>query len=151
MKKRYRPFVTVACIVHCQQHYLLVEESIDGKICFNQPAGHLEAHESLVDACIREVKEETGLLVSPRHITVIQQYSATKDLAFLRFTYAVELDEMLKSLPEDPQIIATHWLTLKQIIQLKDQLRSPLVIDSIKDYQQNKGTSPEIIDSTHLI
>ena len=151
MTKRYRPFVTVACIIHCNQHFLIVEELIDGYIRYNQPAGHLEAHESLLDACIREVKEETGLDVNPKTLTGIQQYSASHELAFLRFTYAVELNEMIKPSPQDPQIIAAHWMTLKQIIAIKDKLRSSLVIDAINDFNQQKGVSVDIVDYQHLI
>ncbi len=51
MTERYRPNVTVACIIEAEKRFLLVEELIDGQQKFNQPAGHLEANESLIDAC----------------------------------------------------------------------------------------------------
>lgn len=35
----------------------------DGK--YNFPGGHLEANESVIDACIRETKEESGIDVTP--------------------------------------------------------------------------------------
>lgn len=45
--ERYKPNVTVACVINCDDKYLMVEELIDGKLTYNQPAGHLEAFESL--------------------------------------------------------------------------------------------------------
>ncbi|MCJ8273375.1 MAG: NUDIX domain-containing protein, partial [Psychrosphaera sp.] len=38
----------------------MVEEDIDGQMTLNQPAGHLESGESLIDAVIRETQEETA-------------------------------------------------------------------------------------------
>lgn len=74
---RYKPNVTVACIIHAinADKYLLVEEWIDAKQCFNQPAGHLEAGESLLHACEREVFEETGLRLTPKGLVGIYQFS----------------------------------------------------------------------------
>lgn len=150
MTKRYRPNVTVACIIECQGKFLLVEEKINGNILFNQPAGHLEANESLIDACKREVKEETGLDVEPQKLVGIHQFSASSELAFLRFTYSVKLTELKKSTPKDPQIMATHWLSYDEIKSIKLKLRSPLIIDSIDEYYQNKGVDINFIDSRFL-
>jgi hypothetical protein len=43
----FKPHVTVACVVHAQGKFLVVEETINGKALWNQPAGHLEANETL--------------------------------------------------------------------------------------------------------
>ena len=50
----FKPHVTVACVVHARGKFLVVEESINGKALWNQPAGHLEEDEPLVDAVVRE-------------------------------------------------------------------------------------------------
>ena len=57
----FKPHVTVACIVHAEDKFLVVEETINGKALWNQPAGHLEADETLVQAAARELWEETGI------------------------------------------------------------------------------------------
>lgn len=36
----FKPHVTVACIVHAEDKFLVVEETINGKSLWNQPAGH---------------------------------------------------------------------------------------------------------------
>lgn len=51
----FKPHVTVACVVHAQGKFLVVEETINGKALWNQPAGHLEANETLRQAAAREL------------------------------------------------------------------------------------------------
>lgn len=54
--------VLVATVIVEDGKVLLVEEQKEGvRGLLNFPAGHLEENESLVEACIRETKEETGL------------------------------------------------------------------------------------------
>lgn len=50
----FKPHVTVACVVHAEDKFLIVEETINGKALWNQPAGHLEANETLLQAAERE-------------------------------------------------------------------------------------------------
>ncbi|QYJ80225.1 NUDIX hydrolase [Shewanella acanthi] len=161
MKVRYKPNVTVACIIHApnihvpnDDKFLMVEEWIEGEQRFNQPAGHLEANESLISACEREVLEETGLSLTPSGLVGIYQFSASAELSFLRFTFCVQVDEMQDTIPQDKDISACHWLTLEQIEAKATQLRSPLVLDCLRDYLhhfQNRNTySLELLNSTRL-
>lgn len=150
MNQRYRPNVTVACVIHCQGHFLLVEEEINGQRCVNQPAGHLEANESLLCACQREVREETGLTVMPDKLLGIYQFSAPDGLAFLRFTYLAELPQMQAPTPQDSQINAAHWLTIEQIRAITASHRSVLVMQSINDYLAGKGTDLNLINADFL-
>ncbi len=143
---RYRPNVTVACVVAAQDRYLLVEERIDGLARFNQPAGHLEPNESLVQACARELWEETGLTATPDGLVRIHQWCAADGTQFLRFTFALRLKAPLPVHPRDPQILACHWLTREAIEQLGDALRSPLVLASIEDFEQRPLTPLTLLD-----
>lgn len=138
MTERYKPNVTIACILHHQGKFVMVEESIDGQVRYNQPAGHLEAKETITQACIREVKEETGLDITPDGLIGIYQFQAREDLAFVRFTFFAELNSEQKLMPQDPQINAAHWHSLKEIQSLSGQLRSPLVLKTLKDYLNGK-------------
>ena len=63
------PHKTVATVVEKDNRFLMVEEQSDGKVVFNQPAGHLEAGETLFDAARRETLEETGA-----EITALEPY-----------------------------------------------------------------------------
>lgn len=150
MSERYKPNTTVACVIEANGKYLLVEELIEGETKYNQPAGHLEANESIVDACIREVKEETGLDITPQGLVAIYQFSATDALAFVRYTFYISLKNCDKSTAIDPAIKDTHWLTFAEILALKTQLRSPLVLNCIEDYQNNKRYPLEILNDQWL-
>ena len=55
------PRITMACVVHCQDKFLFVEEFEYGKMTLNQPAGHLEENETLLEGAKRELFEETGI------------------------------------------------------------------------------------------
>jgi phosphatase NudJ len=131
---RYKPNTTVACVIHSQGQFLLVEELIEGQVRYNQPAGHLEAGESLISACRREVNEETGLNIMPLGLVSIYQFSASDALAFVRFTFFAELKAPIQSTPLDSAITAIHWLSRDEVANLGELLRSPLVLKSIDDY-----------------
>ena len=56
----WQPDVTVATVVVRDGRLLMVEENAGGQLVLNQPAGHLEPDESLIEAALRETLEETG-------------------------------------------------------------------------------------------
>jgi ADP-ribose pyrophosphatase YjhB (NUDIX family) len=60
MSTIWKPSVTVAAIIERDGKFLLVEEETSDGIRFNQPAGHLDPDESLIDAVSREALEETS-------------------------------------------------------------------------------------------
>ena len=43
---QWKPNTTVAAIIEKDDKFLLVEEDIEGRIVFNQPAGHLDKGET---------------------------------------------------------------------------------------------------------
>lgn len=135
----HKPNVTLACVVHCKGKFLFVEEAEHGKLTLNQPAGHLEADESLLEGAKRELFEETGIQAEMQSLIKIYQWHAPRSQTdFLRFTFAIELDDWYPIHPQDPDITRGLWLTLDEFydyIQKEGQCeRSPLVIESIKDY-----------------
>ena len=83
----FKPHVTVACVVHAQGKFLVVEETISGKALWNQPAGHLEANETLVQAAKRELWEETGIHATPDAFIRMHQWIAPDQTSFLRFLF----------------------------------------------------------------
>ena len=133
----FKPHVTVACVVHAQGKFLVVEETIRDKVLWNQPAGHLEADETLVQAAKRELWEETGIDAAPQHFIRMHQWIAPDNTPFLRFLFAIELNEMCATEPHDSDIDRCLWVTAEEILTAAN-LRSPLVAESIRSYQSGQ-------------
>ena len=74
MNMRWKPSVTVAGIIEDQGRYLLVEEHTPNGLMFNNPAGHLDPGESPIEACVREVLEETSLRVTALSLIGVYEF-----------------------------------------------------------------------------
>ncbi|KFK94822.1 MULTISPECIES: NUDIX hydrolase [unclassified Serratia (in: enterobacteria)] len=131
----FKPHVTVACVVHAAGKFLIVEETINHKTLWNQPAGHLEADETLAQAAERELWEETGIRATPQAFLRMHQWIAPDNTAFLRFSFVIELESPLPTEPHDSDIDRCLWLSAEQILAANN-LRSPLVAETIRCYQQ---------------
>ena len=86
----WQPDVTVATIVVRDGRLLVVEERVDGRLVLNQPAGHLEPDESLVEAALRETREETGWDVRLTGFVGAYQWKAETGRHYLRFAFCAE-------------------------------------------------------------
>lgn len=130
----WKPHATVAVITERNGRFLMVEERSRGRIVFNQPAGHVEQHECILDAARREALEETGWEVEPRHFLGLYTFVAPiNDATYYRFCFVAEaLNQATDELDED--IIAAHWLTYDELRERQERLRSPLVLKCIEDY-----------------
>ena len=129
----WRPHVTVASVVaDAEGRFLMVEESVAGRIRFNQPAGHLEPDESLLQAAVRETLEETGWDIEPRHLVAVHQWFSPQHRDHIvRFSFAAEAVRRHPDRALDTGIIGPHWMRRDEIEALGDRLRSPLVMRSI--------------------
>lgn len=126
------PHVTVASVIADGDRFLMVEERIRGELRYNQPAGHLESGESLVDAAVRETLEETGWDMQPRHfIGVHQWWSPLHDEHIVRFSFAARAVRHHPGHPLDSGIERAVWMRRDEIAELGPRLRSPLVLRSI--------------------
>jgi len=142
----WKPRVTVAVVAEQQGRFLMVEEHGAGQIRFNQPAGHLEDRESLLDAVVRECLEETAWQFEPQALVGIYRWrNPHSNDTFLRATFCGRCLQRDERRPLDPDIIAAHWLTAKDIRARVDQLRSPLVLRSIDDYLLGKRYPLDIL------
>lgn len=130
----WKPNVTVAAVVERDGKFLLVEEETETGLAFNQPAGHLEEGENLLDAVVREALEETAWHFRPTHLVGIYNWKhPSKDVTYLRFAFG---GEVLAHEPErqlDAGIVAARWLTLAEVQATQARHRSPLILRCIED------------------
>jgi 8-oxo-dGTP pyrophosphatase MutT (NUDIX family) len=128
------PEITVAAVTETDGRFLVVEERISRRLVINQPAGHVEAGETLLEAIVREVREETAWHFTAHELLGVYLWRhpgtgrTTKRFAF---TGSVS-DHRNQAL--DKGIIATHWLTHAELKRREPQLRSPLVLRCVDDY-----------------
>ena len=132
----WTPHLTVAAIAEQDARFLLVEERVGGATVINQPAGHLDAGESLTQGCVREVLEETAWSFKPEALVGIYQYQPPESShMYLRFAFCGRL---LQEHPErelDDTIIRSVWMTRDEIAALEErQRRSPMVLQCVDDY-----------------
>jgi ADP-ribose pyrophosphatase YjhB (NUDIX family) len=133
----WTPHVTVAAIICQDNRFLLVEEQCFGGIVLNQPAGHWEANETLIEAVSREVLEETAWQFLPTAITGIYTYTSVHDTTYLRISFAGQHSQFDAHRQLDTGILRTLWLTRDEIAQVNN-MRSPLVLHCIDDYLQQE-------------
>ena len=142
----WKPRATVAIICERNGQFLIVEEKVHGKIRFNQPAGHLEDHESLVDAAVRECQEETAWTFQPHALVGLYRWrNNKKNDTYLRATFCGKCTDFDNEQALDEGIIAAHWMTLDDIRARAADLRSPLVLRSLEDYLAGKRYPLELI------
>lgn len=139
MPNRWKPNVTVAAIIEKEGRFLLVEEETADGLKLNMPAGHLDPAESPVEACVREVLEETAYGFTPQAVVGIYMNRFTRtrtgaDITYVRFAFTGELGSFHPQRELDDGIVRTLWMTLAELQSSVARHRSPMVMQSVRDY-----------------
>lgn len=124
--------ITVAALVKRGSRFLVVEEEVRGARVINQPAGHLEPGETILDAVVRETREETAWRFTPTGLVGMYYFPHDDGRTTLRFAFCGNVDDHRAEQSLDDGIIQAHWLSLGELAA-HDNLRSPLVLQSIHD------------------
>lgn len=133
----WKPHATVAAVVERDNTFLIVEELIDGQRVFNQPAGHLEDGESLIQAVIREVKEETAWVFEPRGLLGIYRWQhPSRQHTHMRTSFIGEVTDHDPAQVLDSPIVSADWYSRSDLLNMN--LRSPMVLRNIDDYLQGR-------------
>jgi 8-oxo-dGTP pyrophosphatase MutT (NUDIX family) len=132
------PHVTVAAIVERDGRFLMVEEQTSAGLRLNQPAGHLDAGETLQEAVCRETLEETAHPFTPEalvgmYMTYFER-SGTEGVTYLRFTYCGTAGEPDTNRALDPDIVRTVWMSADELRACPERHRTPLVMQCLDDY-----------------
>lgn len=138
----FKPEITVASVIEKDGRFLMVEEETEHGITLNQPAGHLEADESLQDAAVRETLEETAYQMVPDGLVGVYllQYTLEKGkkVSFLRFTFSGQALSR-SDRPLDSDIMRAVWMTYDEILASRHRHRSKLVLQSVEDYLKGQN------------
>lgn len=141
----WTPRVTVAAVVERDGRFLVVEEAEGGRRVLNQPAGHWEPGETLVQACARETLEETGWTVAPRALIAVYDWRAPSGDSYLRFTFAAEPLSHDAARALDPDIFGARWMSTPELDAARDSHRSPPVWRSVADYLDGRRHPLELL------
>ena len=133
---KWEPHVTVATVIEKNGKYLLIEEQSSQGLVFNQPAGHLEANESLQEAAIRETLEETGWHIEIEGVVGMALYrSPSNGVTYHRSTFFAKAITETANAVLDDGIERALWMTYDDMLQNANRMRSPLVIRAVEQYQ----------------
>jgi len=142
----WKPNVVVAAIVEQDGKFLLVEEKAEGKLVLNQPAGHLDEGESLLNAVVRETLEETAWHFEPQALLGVYRWPhPTKNITYLRFAF---IGQVTRHEPErrlDKGIVRAVWMTAEEIRAEKARHRSPQVERCLNDYLAGQRFSLDLL------
>jgi len=154
-QERFKPGVTVGAIIERDGRFLLVEEHTSAGLRLNNPAGHIEPAESLLQGCVREVLEESGFDFRPTallgiYLTDYPEHDAAKhgDLRerphYLRFAFVGELGAFHPERGLDAGIVRTLWMTPEEM-RAAPNLRSPTVLQCMEDYLRGQRYPLELL------
>jgi len=146
----WNPDVTVAAIVVRDSRFLMVEERISGRLVLNQPAGHLEDRETLLDAAIREAREETAWRFHPTALVGTYLWRSPAGRSFLRFAFCGDVDDHRPQQALDKGIVRAVWMTRAELLAQPARLRSPLVMRCIEDFLQGRRQPLDSVSALDL-
>lgn len=143
----WKPRATVAAVCERDGKFLLVRENVNGDIVYNQPAGHLEPDETLLQAVVRETLEETRYRFKPTALQGIYRFKPKPDAnkTYIRFLFRGEVGDRIDG-PLDQGIIAAEWLSYEQVLACRDHHRSPMVLQCIDDFRNGPGYPLDVIN-----
>lgn len=143
----YPTDLTVSAVIEKDGHYLLVEEFAMGRVVLNQPGGHIEAGESPEQAVVREVCEETGCDASCRELIGVYLWIHPQSRQqFLRLVFVADYLGHDEERPLDDGIIRCRWLPREDIELRRGELRSPVVLRCIRDFEAGKRQSDSLLN-----
>ena len=143
---QWKPHATVAALCERDGRYLLVRERVDDRIVYNQPAGHLEPGETLLEAVMRETLEETRYRFEATALQGIYRYQPSSDsnMTYLRFLFRGEARERTDG-PLDADILSAEWMSYDEIVACRASHRSPMVLKCIDDFRSGPGFALDVI------
>ncbi|CAG9178704.1 NUDIX hydrolase [Cupriavidus pampae] len=150
MSRDWNASVTVAAVIERGGRFLLVEEETPAGLRLNQPAGHLEAGESLINAVIRETLEETAHTFEPRALVGCYMSRGLSsrdqgDTTYIRFAFTGDLGSLDAGRQLDTGIVRTVWMSLEELRGCRERHRTPLLLACVEDYVAGKRFALDVL------
>lgn len=144
---QWKPNTTVAAIVEQDGKFLMVEETTAEGMRINQPAGHLEQGESLIQAVIRETNEETAYDFTPQNLLGIYHWQRPdKEITYLRFAYIGKVGVHRPDQKLDDGILRSVWMSIDELRASQTIHRSPQVLKCVEDYLAGQRYPLEVVN-----
>lgn len=114
MRRTEKVELTVLCLVYKDNEYLLQDRVKEDWKGYTIPGGHVEAGESIVEAVVREMKEETGLTVKEPKLCGVKQFPI-EDGRYIVFLFRTDKFTGNVTSSEEGDM---HWIKAEDLSQI---------------------------------
>lgn len=128
--------LTVLCLLHHNGQYLLQDRVKKDWQGFTLPGGHVEPNESIVDAVVREMREETGLTILDPKLCGVKHFpiESGRYIVFL-FTATQYTGELVSSVEGQMHWIKTDALHSVKLVDDFDDLLDVMLNENLSEFQ----------------
>lgn len=128
--------LTTLCLVQSEDAYLLQDRVKEDWKGYTLPGGHIETGESIVDAVVREIEEETGLTILNPRLCGVKQFPI-EDGRYIVFLFRADQYEGELISSEEGTM---HWIKKEDLSSVNlvndfNELLQVILDDQFNEFQ----------------